>query len=184
TSDSATRASRRVFRAFSEPSPVAIRMRSPSRPTHTGAICGDPSAMSVARWAKFGASSSRLTSSDRVMDSLRALSAPPEDRRALLEEGAARLAGVLAGERAADVGQLVAEMVLEVDGGGARDPALGQAIGERGPLGQQRAVLGEPRLQPVVVDDLADEAEPQRLVGVDRAVLEQEPQGLLVTDGL
>src|SRR5690349_24033737 len=61
--DSATRGSRRVFLALSEPSPVSTRMRSPSRVTQTGADWGEPSGMIVARWAKFGPSKSRLTSS-------------------------------------------------------------------------------------------------------------------------
>src|SRR5436309_8144310 len=143
-------------------------MRSPSRPTHTGAFCGEPSGMRVARCAKFGLSISVLTSSDNCM------STPPEVRRPLLEEGLARLGGVFRRERAADVRQLVAELGLEIDGGRARDTALGQAARERRPLGELRAVLGEPCLERGVVDDLADEAEAQRFVGVDRAVLEEE----------
>ncbi len=49
TIESATRGSRRVFLALSEPSPVPTRMRSPSRVTHTGADWGEPSGMRVAR---------------------------------------------------------------------------------------------------------------------------------------
>src|SRR5262249_54225669 len=60
--DSATRGSRRVFFAFSDPSPVQTTIRSPSRPTHTGTLCGEPSDISVARWAKFGRSTSCLIS--------------------------------------------------------------------------------------------------------------------------
>src|SRR2546428_2224411 len=48
--DSATRASRFVFLALSEASPVQTRIRSPSRSTHPGATCGEPSGISVARW--------------------------------------------------------------------------------------------------------------------------------------
>ena len=62
TTDSDTRASRLVFRALSDPSPVAISTRSPSTSIHTGADCGEPSGSSVARWAKFGSSSSARTS--------------------------------------------------------------------------------------------------------------------------
>jgi hypothetical protein len=55
--ESEIRGSRRVFFALSEPSPVQIRMRSPSRLTQTGTLCGEPSGMRVARWAKLGSSS-------------------------------------------------------------------------------------------------------------------------------
>src|SRR4051812_24611981 len=175
TSESAIRASRFVFFAFSEPSPVATRMRSPSRPTHTGAICGEPSAMRVARCAKFGLSISFRTSSDNGM------SAPLEHRRALLEEGLARFRRVLGRERAADVRQLVAELGLEVDRRCAHEAALGQAARDRRALRELRAVLGEARLERGVVDDLANEAEAQRLVGIDSAVLEEEAHRLLVT---
>jgi len=65
--DSATRGSRRVFFALSEPSPVPTRMRSPSRVTHTGADWGEPSGITVARWAKLGPSKSCLTSSGSDM---------------------------------------------------------------------------------------------------------------------
>src|SRR5271157_983601 len=58
--ESATHGSRRVFFALREPSPVQIRMRSPSRPTQTGALCGEPSGIRVARWAKLGPSSRAL----------------------------------------------------------------------------------------------------------------------------
>src|SRR5438445_13856217 len=44
--ESETRGSRRVFFAFSEPSPVQISMRSPSRPTQMGTHCGEPSGIS------------------------------------------------------------------------------------------------------------------------------------------
>ncbi len=67
TTESATRPSRRVFRALREPSLVPTRMRSPSRSTQTGADCGEPSGMIVARWAKFGPSISFLTSSGSAM---------------------------------------------------------------------------------------------------------------------
>src|SRR5262252_11184697 len=62
--DSATRGSRLVLRALSEPSPVPTRIRSPSRSTHTGAACGEPSGRSVARWAKLAPRKSALTSSE------------------------------------------------------------------------------------------------------------------------
>ena len=62
--DTPTRASRRVFLALSEPSPVETRIESPSRSTHTGATCGEPSLMSVAKWAKFAPRTSVLTSSE------------------------------------------------------------------------------------------------------------------------
>ena len=62
--ESETRGSRRVFFALSEPSPVQIRMRSPSRPTQMGTLCGEPSGIRVARWAKLGASSKALISSE------------------------------------------------------------------------------------------------------------------------
>src|SRR5262245_57880669 len=65
--ESATRGSRRVFFAFSELSFVPIKMRSPSRETHTGADCGEPSGNRLARWAKLGPSRSRLISSDKAM---------------------------------------------------------------------------------------------------------------------
>jgi len=51
----------RVF-AFREASPVQIRIRSSSRPIQTGTLCGEPSGMRVARWAKFGASTKALIS--------------------------------------------------------------------------------------------------------------------------
>src|SRR5438552_266367 len=41
--ESETRGSRRVFFALSEPSPVQISIRSPSRPTQMGTHCGEPS---------------------------------------------------------------------------------------------------------------------------------------------
>ena len=44
-----TRGSRRVFLPLTESSSVQMMMRSPSRPTHTGAQCGEPSVMMVAR---------------------------------------------------------------------------------------------------------------------------------------
>ena len=47
---------------FSEPSPVQMRMRPPSRPTHTGTLCGEPSGSSVARWAKLGPSTKAFIS--------------------------------------------------------------------------------------------------------------------------
>src|SRR2546429_7420920 len=62
--DSPTRGSRFVFLAFREPSPVQTRIRSPSRSTHTGATCGAPSSISVARWAKFAPRTSALISSE------------------------------------------------------------------------------------------------------------------------
>src|SRR5437899_12843575 len=62
--DSATRAARFVFLALSEASPVQTRIRSPSRSTHTGATCGEPSGISVARWAKFAPRTSALISSE------------------------------------------------------------------------------------------------------------------------
>src|SRR5439155_13682900 len=65
--DSATRASRFVFLALSEASPVQTRIRSPSRSTHTGATCGEPSGISVARWAKFAPRTSALISSESLV---------------------------------------------------------------------------------------------------------------------
>src|SRR2546428_13450855 len=62
--DSATRGSRRVLRPFSDPSLVHTRSRSPSRPTQTGTLWGEPSAMRVARCAKFGRSMSAMASAD------------------------------------------------------------------------------------------------------------------------
>ena len=47
--DSATRGSRWLFLAFSEVSPVHVRSRSPSSPTQTGTLWGEPSGISVAR---------------------------------------------------------------------------------------------------------------------------------------
>src|SRR5579864_703621 len=63
--ESETRGSRRVFFALREPSPVQIKMRSPSRPTQMGTLCGEPSAIRVARWAKLGPSIKALISSVR-----------------------------------------------------------------------------------------------------------------------
>src|SRR5258708_32871485 len=60
--ESDTRGSRRVFFPLSEPSPVQISMRSPSRPTQTGTLCGEPSCISVARCAKLEPSSKFLIS--------------------------------------------------------------------------------------------------------------------------
>ncbi len=60
--ESEIRGSRRVFFALSEPSPVQISMRSPSRPTQIGTLCGEPSGIRVARWAKLGPSSKTLIS--------------------------------------------------------------------------------------------------------------------------
>src|SRR5437879_4381813 len=57
----ATRGSRRVFLPLTESSSVQMMMRSPSRPTHTGAQWGEPSLMMVARWAKLRPSSKRVT---------------------------------------------------------------------------------------------------------------------------
>src|SRR2546428_6578770 len=57
----ATRGSRRVFLPLTESSSVQMMMRSPSRPTHTGAQWGEPSIMMVARWAKLRPSSKRVT---------------------------------------------------------------------------------------------------------------------------
>src|ERR1700730_1698177 len=62
--ESETRGSRRVFFALSEPSPVQISMRSLSRPTQMGTLCGEPSGIRVARWAKLGESSKALISSE------------------------------------------------------------------------------------------------------------------------
>src|SRR2546427_12933698 len=62
--ESETRGSRRVFFAFREPSPVQIRMRSPSRPTQMGTLCGEPSGIRGGRWAKLGAASKALMSSE------------------------------------------------------------------------------------------------------------------------
>jgi hypothetical protein len=50
---------------LSEPSPVQIRTRSSSRPTQTGTLCGEPSGMRVARWAKLGPSSNARISLER-----------------------------------------------------------------------------------------------------------------------
>src|SRR5438105_13355806 len=74
TTDSDTRGSRFVFLAFSDPSPVATRMRSPSTPTHTGADCGEPSGSSDARCAKFGSSSSERRSGESAIGMARLLS--------------------------------------------------------------------------------------------------------------
>jgi hypothetical protein len=60
--DSATRGSRRAFFALSEPSPVQIRMRSPSRPTQTGRSGANRQASGWARWAKLGPSRRALIS--------------------------------------------------------------------------------------------------------------------------
>ena len=62
--DSATRGSRWLFLAFSEVSPVHIRSRSPSSPTQTGTLWGEPSGISVARCAKLRASIKDLMSSE------------------------------------------------------------------------------------------------------------------------
>src|SRR5262245_52884143 len=86
--DSATRGSRRVFLPFSELSLVPIRMRSPSRDTHTGAHCGEPSAMTLARCAKFAPSSSRLMSSDSAIP-MGSPSSRLEIREWIAERGAA-----------------------------------------------------------------------------------------------
>src|SRR5678815_3102540 len=58
--DRATLPSRWVLRPLSEPSLVHTRRRSPSRPTQTGTLCGEPSAIRVARCAKLGRSMSAL----------------------------------------------------------------------------------------------------------------------------
>src|SRR5437867_1833689 len=76
--DSPTRGSRFVFLAFRELSPVQTRIRSPSRSTHTGATCGAPSSISVARWAKFAPRTSALISSESFV-------AMGTSRRGLLE---------------------------------------------------------------------------------------------------
>src|SRR5438445_9461091 len=62
--DRATRGSRRVLRPFSDPSLVHTRSRSPSRQTQTGTLWGEPSAIRVARCAKFGRSMRALASAD------------------------------------------------------------------------------------------------------------------------
>src|SRR5262245_24957299 len=64
--ESDTRGSRRVFRPFSEPSLVHTRRRSPSRPTQTGAFCGEPSGIRVARCAKFARSIRAWASVERM----------------------------------------------------------------------------------------------------------------------
>src|SRR2546430_1941048 len=51
--DSATRASRFVFLALSEASPVQTRIRSPSRSTPAGPTWGGPGGTRVAGWGKF-----------------------------------------------------------------------------------------------------------------------------------
>src|SRR5712691_4280653 len=66
--DSATRGSRRVLRPFSDASLVHTKSRSPSRPTQTGTLCGEPSAIRVARCAKLGRSMSALASADNGVD--------------------------------------------------------------------------------------------------------------------
>src|ERR1700730_8217760 len=60
----ATRGSRCVFFPLSEVASVQIRRRSPSRPIQTGALCGEPSDMSVAKCAKLGRSINFFTSSE------------------------------------------------------------------------------------------------------------------------
>src|SRR6267143_2631349 len=78
TIDRATRGSRRVLRPFSDPSLVHTRSRSPSRPTQTGTLWGDPSAIRVARCAKFGRSMRALASADNGagIDTLLGVSSP------------------------------------------------------------------------------------------------------------
>src|SRR5439155_17824506 len=63
TIEMATRGSRARLRALRELGWVKNAIRPSSKPTHTGTVCGDPSGSTVARWAKFGASSSARTSS-------------------------------------------------------------------------------------------------------------------------
>src|SRR3989442_359547 len=53
-----------VLRPFSDPSLVHTRSRSPSRPTQTGTLWGELSAIRVARCAKFGRSMSAMVSAD------------------------------------------------------------------------------------------------------------------------
>src|SRR5215469_14026211 len=62
----ATRGSRRVLRPLTELSSVAIKRQSPSRPIQTGALCGEPSESSVARWAKLRPSIRRMTSAESL----------------------------------------------------------------------------------------------------------------------
>jgi hypothetical protein len=64
TIESETRGSRLVFFPLSDPSPVQIKTRSSSRAIQTGTLCGEPSGMRVARWAKLGPSSKALISSE------------------------------------------------------------------------------------------------------------------------
>ncbi len=59
----ATRGSRLRLRPLRDVGPVMNTICSPSRPTHTGTLCGPPSGITVARWAVLGASSSWRRSS-------------------------------------------------------------------------------------------------------------------------
>src|SRR4051812_14213105 len=61
-SDSATRGSRRRLRAFCESGPVRETTWSPWVSTHSGTVCGEPSARTVARWATCVPSRWRRTS--------------------------------------------------------------------------------------------------------------------------
>src|SRR6266540_2205262 len=63
TIDRATRGSRRMSLAFHDDSSVHTRRWSPSSPTHTTWLRGEPSARSVDKCAELGASSSARTSS-------------------------------------------------------------------------------------------------------------------------
>ena len=58
----ATRGSRSMLRAFSEPSWVKKTTLSPSSPAQIAVELGEPSLVSVARWAKFAFSNSSRTS--------------------------------------------------------------------------------------------------------------------------
>src|SRR5216684_4314147 len=67
TMEIATRGSRCVFLPLSEDASVQIMRRSLSRAIQTGALCGEPSGIRVAKCAKLGRSTSFLISSESEM---------------------------------------------------------------------------------------------------------------------
>src|SRR5436190_1247533 len=103
------------------------------------------------------ASRSRSTSSRQASRAgLVMASTPLEHGLALLQEGAARLLAVFAAEGAPDVGDLEAQLALDVSGlVGARDATFQQPQRDRRPGAELLAVGGQPLGEGGVVDRLA-----------------------------
>ena len=108
-----------------------------------------------------------------------------EDGLALLEESLPRLLGVLTGEGAPDIGQLVAELLLHVGGFQRFHQApFQQAQRDRLPPAQLFAVLSEPVGELRIIHDLSRHAECNCFVAEHGAVFHHEPHGALITHGL